>query len=162
MVTLNVVFKVPFFSLNWCNFEKKEKLCILSNCNILENECIHINMYKFYQNIPKKTTNSKSISKKKPFQIQNFPNLTQPSAKMIWSSRRDATMHGFWPWINGQSRHQSSLIRTQLKKTFPPWAFHTKTFASHPRIGWWLSCMLGLSPPAFSLARLAWRCTLKT
>ena len=44
-------------------------------------------MYNFYQNIPKKTTNSKSISKKKAFQIQNFPNLTQLLAKMIWSSR---------------------------------------------------------------------------
>ena len=118
-------FQSPFFSLNWCNFEKKEKLCILSNCNILENECIDINMYKFYQNIPKKTTNSKSISKKKPFQIQNFPNLTQLLAKMIWSSRRDATKHGFWLWIDGQRRNQSSLIRTQLKKKFSPWAFHT-------------------------------------
>ena len=118
--------------LNWCNFEKKEKLCILSNCNILENECIHINMYKFYQNIPKKTTNSKSISKKKPFQIQNFPNLTQLLAKMIWSSRRDATKHGFWLWIDGQRRNQSSLIRTQLKKKFPPWAFHTTNIRISP------------------------------
>ena len=34
-----------FFSLNWCNFDKKEKFSILSNCNILENGCIDIYIY---------------------------------------------------------------------------------------------------------------------
>ena len=51
-------------------------------------------MYKFTKTYPKRQQTQSKYPRKNPFQIENFPNLTPPSAKMIWSSRRDAKKQG--------------------------------------------------------------------
>ena len=48
-------------------------------------------MYKFTKTYPKKQQTQSQYPRKYPFKIENLPNFTSPPAKMIWSSRRDAT-----------------------------------------------------------------------
>ena len=49
---------------------------------------IHVEIYQTYS---KKEQTQSQYPRKYPFKIENLPKLTSPPAKMIWSSRRDAT-----------------------------------------------------------------------
>ena len=64
-----------FFSLIDVILIRKEKLCLLSNCNILENGCIYIYMYKFTKTYSKKKQTQSQYPRKYPFKIENLPKL---------------------------------------------------------------------------------------
>ena len=126
-------------------FDNKRKIVYTFKLQHFRKRVYLYKQVSIYQNIPKKARNSKSTSKKKHCQNWKIPNLTPPPAKMIWSSRRDAIKHGFWLLINGQRPKKIQPNKNSTHKGNPPWAFHTETFASHPRVGCWLGCWLGLS-----------------
>ena len=64
-----------FFSLIDVILIRKEKLCILSNCNILENGCIYIYMYKFTKTYSKKNKLKVNIHENILSKLKIYPNF---------------------------------------------------------------------------------------
>ena len=126
------VLEVPnFFLLNWCNFDKKRKIV-----HTFKLQHFRKRVYLYICiNLPKRTQKNNKLKVNIHENILSKLKIspTSPHPQPKWSGLLGGMLQSnLWLWINGKRLKQIQPNKNSNQKGNPPWAFYTKTFASHP------------------------------